>query len=947
MHENVWGIRFRKNMYKLTISLLCLLLSLNAKAEQDLNWAKTIQHVAGSVVTLRLDAGKALDTATNNSSQATGFVVDAERGMILTNRHVVQAGPVTAIALFANREEVELTPIYRDPVHDFGFFRYDPKSLKFIKPKSLLLHPEKARVGSEIRIVGNDAGEQLSILAGTLARLDRTAPYYGRGRYNDFNTFYYQSASGVSGGSSGSPVIDIKGNVIALNAGGSRKAASSFFLPLERIVRVLKLLQKGSQVSRGTLQTTFVYKPYDEVRRLGLRPEIEAQLRKVNHGVGLLVVKRNVPKGPADGLLKPGDILLKGGINKENSNWLRRFDEVEVLLDNNVGKKIYLLVERNGAAVDIEITVGDLHAITPDRYIEFGDAIVHNLSYQQARHLNRPVSGVYVAQPGFVFSTAGIPRGAVILKLNNQDIGDLNDFEKILNTLSDGQQVTVRFITFKETKRTHVSIMNMDRRWFVLKKCKRDDVTGYWPCEALADVKETKAEKPAKVRYVKYKDIRANKLSSSMVYVQFDLPYHVDGVQESHYGGAGLVIDAEQGLVLVDRNTVPIAMGDVRVVFAGAVDIPGKVLFVHPLHNMAIVQYDPDLLGDTNATSASLKNQQLEPGDDIWLLGIKSDHSLSVQVMSVASVDPMEFSIPKTPRFREANLDVININNPPYSQGGVLVDKQGNVVALWSSFSYGSDDEYQQAEWGVPIVLAQELLEQWKCCKQFKIKSLEVELTTLSIAQARKLGLSDDWLEEFQNEKSKRQVLAVSRRVGGSDAFEKLQEGDLLVAIDNKNMNTFLDVERASQKNKVSVTIIRDGKELSVDVKTADLSNYGTEKVVQWAGALIQNPHRALAAQRGINPEGVYISSIWRGSPASRYNLGAVIRITEFENNKIADLDDFLKLANKYKDKQFIQLKVMDLIDRESVITLKQNLRYWPTREVYWDGQDWGSKELN
>ncbi|MFW2372357.1 MAG: S1C family serine protease, partial [Gammaproteobacteria bacterium] len=327
-------------MLRIVSILLCLLLAANAKAETDLKWSRTLQRVADSVVTLRVDAARAFDTASNSTTQATGFVIDADQGLILTNRHVVQAGPVTAEALFSNREEVELKPLYRDPVHDFGVFQYNPADLKFIKPTALKLRPDKARSGRDIRVIGNDAGEQLSILAGTLARLDRAAPNYGPGRYNDFNTFYYQSASGVSGGSSGSPVVDIKGDVLALNAGGTRSAASSFFLPLERVLRAVKLIQAGKAVPRGTLQTTFTYQPYDEVRRLGLRPEIEAQLRKVNHGDGLLVVSQTLPQGPADGLLKPGDIVLKGWVGTNKPQWLRRFDELEALLDDHVNETV-------------------------------------------------------------------------------------------------------------------------------------------------------------------------------------------------------------------------------------------------------------------------------------------------------------------------------------------------------------------------------------------------------------------------------------------------------------------------------------------------------------------------------------------------------------------------------------------------------------------------------
>lgn len=901
----------------------------SAAPDRSASWAQTLERIASGVVTIQIDATRAFDTEWNTTAQATGFVIDAKRGLILTNRHVVTPGPVTAMATFQNREEVQLFPVYRDPVHDFGIYRYDPSKLHFIKPAQLPLYPAGAVIGREIRVVGNDAGEQLSILAGTLARLDREAPEYGYGKYNDFNTFYYQAASSTSGGSSGSPVIDIEGRVVALNAGGATGAASSFYLPLPAVTRALKFIEAGKPVPRGTVETVFKYTPYDELRRLGLAARTEARMRAAFPKLtGMLVVDEVQPGSAADGVLSPGDILIS-----IDGKPVPEFFALEDVLDNHVGQRIEVQFQRGDQTLEHALEVESLASITPDEYIEFGEAVVHTLSYQQARHYNLPIKGVYVANPGYVFGSAGIPHGALISSFDGKKMEKLADFEAALAGLADGERATVRYVTLEDPRTPQLKVIRMDRRWFPARRCKRNDALGVWPCVALAPGPAAAKLEPASTQYAKTGDPRIDRLAPSLVMITFDMPYSVSGVTEKNYHGTGVIVDTKRGLVVIDRNTVPVAMGDVRITFNGTVEVPGKVVFIHPLHNLAVVSYDPRLIGDTPVRAATFVTRELKPGDDVWVVGERSDSQVMSERTQVASVDPVAFPLSRTLRFRDSNLEAVNLVNAPADLDGVLANDKGEVLALWSSFAFETQRDLEQVNRGIPADLVTEMIQ--IVSDQRPLYSFEAEFDVESLADARKLGLTDAWVRRFeQHDQERRQVLSIDRLVAGTPAAAELEPGDVLLAIDGKVVSRFREVERAVQKPEVEVTVWRDGAERTFPMKTVALSGRGIDRVVIWAGATLQAPHRAMAVQRGIAPHGVFVSFFFYGSPATHYGLYAGRRITEVDGQPTPDLDAFIKAVRGKPDRASLRLKTISWNGMIDVITLTLDKHYWPAYEL-------------
>jgi pro-apoptotic serine protease NMA111 len=605
-----------------------------------------------------------------------------------------------------------------------------------------------------------------------------------------------------------------------------------------------------------------------------------------------------------------------------------------------------LQLQRGGKLYTARLRVDDLDSITPAAYLEFGDAVVHTLSYQEARAFHRPVRGVFVAASGYVFDGAGVPRGAVISELNSRKVDDLADFATSIAGLGDGAQVAVRYSTIDDPNGTQLRSIRIDRRWFPARQCQRDDRAGYWQCAELPAVPPVPAPASASTQLPRIDDRHAAEIAPSLVFVTFDMPYSISGVTERNYHGVGLIIDAERGLLITDRNTVPVSMGDVRLTFAGTLEIPGDIVYVHPLHNLAVIRYDPKLIGTTPVRAAKLSTEEFKSGETVNVVGMDGNGVIKSRTTTISDVNPLQLSLSRSVMFRESNLEVASLVNAPDDVVGVLSDNAGQVRGLWASFASDNGRELVQESRGISSDLVAETLDIVR--EQMPLHSLEAEFVQQTLADARRLGLGEDWVQRIsQANPAARAVLSVARLVGGSDAARLLRPGDILLAIDDKPVTQFRDVERAvAKKEEVTATIWRVGGEKTLRVKTASLSGSDIDRVVEWAGATLQAPHRAISAQRGIAPDGVYVAYFEFGSPASRYGLVPGHRIVEVDGQLTPNLDAFLRQVSGRPDRSSLRIKTLSWNGAPEVITLKLDRHYWPAYEIQHTTVGWERHSL-
>ena len=427
-----------KHIFQKTSIYLLIFTLIPATANAEHNWTEQIASFKPMVVNIETASEVVFETESKGTSFATGFVVDAERGIIATNRHVTGSSPAYIKINFHDGSFTEAKILYYDPTHDFGFYKIDSVEVDFELQSVTLGKWDKLSLGDELLLIGNNEKEEYSIKTGRIANLNVNK--------GDRHSSYIHTTFDRTGGSSGSPVWNTAGEVIAIHARGTD--TSSFELPIDYLIDALKLIQNKMPIERGEIGVDLELISIGEaIKHFNFPEALRKEIGPSKAGTPKVIqVESMVPRTTGETILRASDIIYR--INdKLIRDDLYTFDAI---LNQYVGKEVTLDVYRNGENLSLKVPVENLEKKKVQRFVRFGGAVFHDITPQLRRLLYLEADGVYMphAAAGSSFSRVGVQERngnskVVILDVNGKQIRNLDDFIEACQTITDGQHTYV------------------------------------------------------------------------------------------------------------------------------------------------------------------------------------------------------------------------------------------------------------------------------------------------------------------------------------------------------------------------------------------------------------------------------------------------------------------------------------------------------------------------
>jgi serine protease Do/serine protease DegQ len=178
----------------------------------------------------------------------SGVIVDAERGYVLTNHHVVADALEIHVVLTDNRS-YDATVLGSDANSDIAVLQIEASNLQAIP----LASTHDLMVGDHVVAIGNPFGLGQTVTSGIVSALGRTSGGFARSDYEDF----IQTDAAINVGNSGGALINLRGELVGINSALVSRTGDSvgvgFAIPAEMAATIMDRLLEYGEVPRGFL----------------------------------------------------------------------------------------------------------------------------------------------------------------------------------------------------------------------------------------------------------------------------------------------------------------------------------------------------------------------------------------------------------------------------------------------------------------------------------------------------------------------------------------------------------------------------------------------------------------------------------------------------------------------------------------------------------------------
>lgn len=402
-------------------------------------------------------------------SSGSGFVVSAD-GYLITNAHVVARAEKVRVRLLDHRE-FDARIVGTDPATDIAVIKINASGLQ----PAPLGNSDSVEVGEWVLAVGNPLGRELSftVTGGILSAKGRTLDLPNRNERTIQN--FLQTDAAINPGNSGGPLVNVRGEVIGVNAAIASAtglySGYGFAIPVNLTRRVMEQLIKTGRVSRTALGIRVRDATAEDAEYVGLQRILGVLIQDVGDS----------NSAAARAGLRQGDVIVAvdgkpveyTGMLQEMVGFRKAGDVASVEVARKGGRRVTLRI----VLQPVESGSGAEPAIMPERDDSAGAALVRSLGLAV-----QPISAEEAGSFGLPRGTRGLlvtavdPEGPcadqiaspdsgpdVILAVEGQPVPSAADLRSRLSREKPGTVVELRVFN-ASSKTTRIERVRVSAR---------------------------------------------------------------------------------------------------------------------------------------------------------------------------------------------------------------------------------------------------------------------------------------------------------------------------------------------------------------------------------------------------------------------------------------------------------------------------------------------------